>query len=231
MRTDEGIEVPVYHKGYMAELAALPEDCACNFFTRLIAKKERTMDTRVKDALVTLFGDEAKANEFILTVDETNRAIADGGLLTRETTTEQTETITTEQATETPPETATTPGEQVEPSPLDVVLNSMGEKVASLERTMTEALASVGESVIQAQRAMNDRLSAIETSVAEQQQAVDALKLTDAEKQRTWLADRPANSATQPVTYRPRTDRRSEQEGAKPSLADIAAGTLSKMPK
>ena len=231
MRTADGIEVPVYTRGYLEEISALPESCACNFFTRLIANvKERSMDTRTREALVTLFGDEAKADEFISKVDETNRAIADGGLLTRETTTEQTEATTTEQVTETPPETAMIPGEQEEPSPLDVALNSMGEKVASLERTMTDALASIGDSVIQAQRAINDRLSAVEGKLAEEQQAVDALKLTDEEKQRTWLADRPP-SAAQPVTYRPREDRRSNPEGTKPSFADIAAGTLARMPK
>jgi hypothetical protein len=231
VRTNEGIEVPVYKRGYMEEISALPEDCACNFFTRLIAKKEQSMEPRIKDALVTLFGDEAKANEFILTVDETNRAIADGGLLTRETTTEETETVTTEQATEPPPETATIPGEQVEAvaipelqaAPTTEDVDALKTELSALSAKMTEM-----SSRMDAMETANQQMMAANQATT---QAVEALKLTDEQKQQQWLTDRPANSATQPVTYRPRTDRRSGEEGTKQSLADVAAGTLAKMPK
>jgi len=228
MRTADGIEVPVYTRGYLEEISALPESCACNFFTRLIANvKERSMDTRTREALVTLFGDEAKADEFISKVDETNRAIADGGLLTRETTTEQTEATTTEQVTETPPETAIIPDKPIDmPATSDTVLTRLG----TLENLANEALSLHRERMDAFEAGLTGMKQAYENRLAELKQAVDALKLTDEEKQRTWLADRPP-SATQPVTYRPREDRRSNPEGTKPSFADIAAGTLARMPK
>jgi hypothetical protein len=258
MRTADGIEVPVYNSGYLEEISVLPENCACNFFTRLIAKKERSMEPRIKDALVALFGDEAKANEFISKVDETNRAIADGGLLTRETTTEETEATTTEEVTETPPEIATTPDKPLNmPATSESVLTRLctlevkANEVLAQHQQRIDALEAVAIPEQQAAPTTADldaiktlisdlgakvdalvgRMDAMETANGKTTQAVDALKLTDEEKQRTWLADRPANSATQPVTYRPREERRSDPAGTKQSLADVAAGTLAKMPK
>jgi len=224
------------------------------------------MDTRTREALVTLFGDEAKADEFISKVDETNRAIADGGLLTRETTTEQTEATTTEQVTETPPETAIIPGEQDASSnhgfglTLDTpIIKKLAE--VTFKSTQEAWAKEYGSMIDQFNAEMHKVVDAVntqETQLAELKQAretdvmtfttqattlgqlkdqlvamvasIDALKLTDEEKQRTWLADRPP-SAAQPVTYRPREDRRSNPEGTKPSFADIAAGTLARMPK
>ena len=75
------------------------------------------------------------------------------------------------------------------------------------------------------------KTSAMEAQLAELKQAVDALKLTDEQKQKIWLADRPPDKSIPMITYRPRTDRRSEQEGTKQSLADIATGTLATIPK
>jgi hypothetical protein len=228
LRTDDGIEVPVYTHGYLEEISVLPEDCACNFFTRLIANvKERAMDTRTREALITLFGDEAQADEFIKKVDETNRAITDGGLLTRETTTEQTETITTEQPTETLAETVTIPGELVELQGEDV-LSVARQAFRTMVDEWTEANRTQWQGRFEALETQNETLS---NALAELKQAVDALKLTDAQKQAIWQADRPADSARLPVTYRPRTDRRSGEEGSKPSFADIAAGTLATIPK
>jgi hypothetical protein len=111
----------------------------------------------------------------------------------------------------------------------------MRELVETAHKAAAEAWAKEYGSMIdqfnQQMAEVTKEVNAQETQLAELKQAVDALKLTDEEKRQQWLVDRPANSATQPVTYRPRTDRRSEQGSTVQSSDQIAAGTLARLPK
>jgi predicted transcriptional regulator len=216
LRTEEGIEIPIYKQGKLMEVSILPEQDACAFYTRITAElKERTMDERKRKALIDLFGDEALADGFIATVDETNRTIVEAGLLTRETTTEETETVTTEEVTETPPEATTTSEPVIETAPAinDEVIRRLDELAGKVDQSLAYAV----------------RIEALESGFATLQQVVEKLNLSDEEKRQIWLADRPAGESKPPVTYRPRTDRRSEQEGTKFNSADVAAATLSRM--
>lgn len=219
-------EIPVYTKGYLIRIAVLPTKDACNFFTRIIAEKEQAMDTRTREALVTLFGDEAKADAFIQKVEETNRTIAEEGLLTRsastdveQTTTEQIETLTTEKPT-TEPAPA---GEQTETPDAMTGLVMRMEELAGL---MTQSVTQLNTELA----AQATRMSAYESTMAELKQAVAEFKRTDEEKQAQWLADLPANRGYQPVTYRPRTERRTVQEGERINSEVTASATLAKLP-
>lgn len=77
-----GVTIPVYTAGVLQRIAVLPEASAAALFTQMGMGVNR-MRKDVEAALVTLFGDEAKAKDFIKGVDETNRSIDEGGLVTR----------------------------------------------------------------------------------------------------------------------------------------------------
>ena len=85
----------------------------------------------------------------------------------------------------------------------------------------------------------SETLEAIGRQVAENRQRADrdakthrerleALELDEDKKRRIWLADQPARQRLQVGLYRPR-DAHAPEDGEKPALADVAAGTLSSM--
>jgi hypothetical protein len=78
-----GLSIPVYAEGVLTEISVLPENAAASWFTSIGLEVTRSMDEAKKKALALLLGDEERAAAFIATVDSTNRAIAEQGLVTR----------------------------------------------------------------------------------------------------------------------------------------------------
>ena len=178
------------------------------------------MRADVKEALVTLFGDEDKAEAFIETVDTTNREIEERGLITRETdepTDETTEDQTEEPETE-EPETEE-PEDAGETDAQDIEID---------EETM-RAIAKMVPAPDPDLAPLTQRLDDLGARLAQQLDDVtrrlEALERAEDDKRRDWQADLPARRAIT-VTHRPRE----VQKDGEPSMADRAAATLADLP-
>lgn len=83
----EGVQVPVLRHGILREISTLQKGMAASLFTRPSVIKERGMKDATKKLVRQLYVDaghtEDEADAFIETVDETNRAIDERGLITR----------------------------------------------------------------------------------------------------------------------------------------------------
>jgi len=225
----EGVRVPVYTAGVNREISVLPEGDAASWYTAIGLEVTR-MQKNVRDALVKLFGDEAKADEFIAGVDETNRSIEDKGLITRQ-------------------EPEATPGTPDPDGAPEVAVEQHATSEAEKEAKAKAEAAAQSEAELTAKiikaagiEALGERLTKIEEAIA---------KLTgnDAERnaERTnidtrlaameiimtrWQHERQADMPARPslsATYRPR-----EQTPATPgafSTNDAAAATLAALNK
>jgi hypothetical protein len=227
LEVSEGINIPVYEDGELHEVSLLPEGDACSFFTRAnITGGIERMNKRTEAALRLLIGDDAIADSFVADVDGTNRAIQDAGLLTRGTPTVEgtvgeanTEAQTTEEPTAELANAETEP-EQDE-SPKFVTLAVLDQRLSDYETRMTEF-----------QNGLNASLATLSTAVNTLTESITPLLQTEEAKREQWLSDLPAKTKVQPVTYRPREERRPQEEVVTtPSYAQVAAQTLSNLPK
>ena len=80
-----GIKIPVYRSGINVEISTLPEKEAANLFTVIRQEVNRMMTANERQVFLKLFnGNEDEMNKWLSeNVDATNRAIQEGGLITR----------------------------------------------------------------------------------------------------------------------------------------------------
>lgn len=214
-----GVTIPVYTSGVNSEISVLPENRAASWFTNVT--EVTRMRKEIKDSLVTLFGDEERAKQFIDGVDATNRAIADAGLITRDdaSTSSATSSATEVVSAETAQAETTEPTPAAEPAPAfvldDAAIAAIAEKVKSLMPVFDPA------PLLAQLTTLGQQLATVTARAA-------ALEQSDDAKRKQWLADQPARAATT-VTYRPRQEK--ADDAKEPSLADRAAATLASMPK
>lgn len=218
-----GVTVPVYDAGILRKIAVLPEADAASWFTALEVK--RTMDDRIRQALVTLFGDEAKADEFISGVDDVNRAIAQRGLIAREGNSEA-----KPPATEPAPDAASSGAdaqpetEQAQPEPETREVELSDELVAAIAARVP-APATVDLTPLQAS------LDALTAQFAEVSVRLESLERSEDAKKQKWLADLPARAAAPQVkaTYRPSVAKKTTDD--KTDYAAVAEQSLARLPK
>ncbi len=133
MEIVKGVTIPVYETGVLRRIAVLPEAQAASWFTRIGLEVQR-MKADVEAALVTLFGDEAKAKEFIASIDATNRAIDDKGLVTRQVIDEaKVREIVAQAIAAIPAAVAPVIPERVDLDPLNAAVVAHGARLAALE--------------------------------------------------------------------------------------------------
>jgi len=207
-----GVTVPVYDAGILRKIAVLPEADAASWFTALEVK--RTMDDRIRQALVTLFGDEAKAEAFISEVDDVNRAIAQRGLIAREGNGEATPPAPDVQPDATQPD--------AEPETREVELSD--ELVAAIAARVP-APATVDLTPLQAS------LDALTAQFAEVSVRLESLERSEDAKKQKWLADLPARAAAPQVkaTYRPSVAKKVADD--KTDYAAVAEQSLARLPE
>jgi hypothetical protein len=212
-----GVTIPVYDAGILRKIAVLPEADAASWFTALEVK--RTMDDRIRQALVTLFGDEAKADEFISGVDDVNRAIAQRGLIAREGEGGQAAGETETPATDAQPET-----EQAQPEPETREVELSDELVAAIAARVP-APATVDLTPLQAS------LDALTAQFAEVSVRLESLERSEDAKKQKWLADLPARAAAPQVkaTYRPSVAKKTTDD--KTDYAAVAEQSLARLPE
>jgi len=207
-----GVTVPVYDAGILRKIAVLPEADAASWFTVLEVK--RTRDDRIRQALVTLFGDEAKAEAFISEVDDVNRAIAQRGLIAREGNGEATPPAPDVQPDATQPD--------AEPETREVELSD--ELVAAIAARVP-APATVDLTPLRAS------LDALTAQFAEMSVRLESLERSEDAKKQKWLADLPARAAAPQVkaTYRPSEAKKDADD--KPDYAAVAEQSLARLPE
>jgi len=207
-----GVTIPVYDAGILRKIAVLPEADAASWFTALEVK--RTMDDRIRQALVTLFGDEAKAEAFISEVDDVNRAIAQRGLIAREGNGEATPPAPDVQPDATQPD--------AEPETREVELSD--ELVAAIAARVP-APATVDLTPLQAS------LDALTAQFAEVSVRLESLERSEDAKKQKWLADLPARAAAPQVkaTYRPSVAKKTTDD--KTDYAAVAEQSLARLPE
>lgn len=224
LRLADGVTIPVYTAGVCREISVLPEERAASWFTS-IGVEVRRMRADVKEALVTLFGDEDKAEAFIETVDTTNREIEERGLITRETD-EPTDETTEDQTEE--PETEEPETEEPETEEPEDAGETDAQDIEIDEETM-RAIAKMVPAPDPDLAPLTQRLDDLGARLAQQLDDVtrrlEALERAEDDKRRDWQADLPARRAIT-VTHRPRE----VQKDGEPSMADRAAATLADLP-
>jgi hypothetical protein len=214
------VRVPVYRRGVNREISILPEDMAASWYTTVL--EVTRMESKVKEALGVLFGDPAKAEAFIATVDETNTDIAERGLVTRAAPATAAPETAAGDSAETAAATAEEPTDAPAPdekpnllATMQATLDSMAAMMTALAGRLTavEGLATQTEAVTQSAKDTAQRLATVETVVGQWQQ------------ERT--ADMPKKTGTT-ATYRPSV---ANAAGA-PSIvsaAEVAQATLAKL--
>lgn len=216
----DGVRVPVYTAGINREISVLPEADAASWFTGIGLEVNR-MNASIKKALVDLFGDEEKAQEFIAGVDETNRSIEEQGLITRQDESAATpdpdgapaaEPVEVEQhATTDAEKEAKASADAKAQSEADLLAKFMDkagiagleERLAKLEEAITK-LAGKDEERMQERTNIDTRLAAVEIVLGR------------------WQREREADMPARPTlaaTYRPRV----ENTSAGPFTTDAAA--------
>lgn len=224
----EGVTVPVYTTGTLREISVLPEDCAASWFTGINAEVTR-MQKKTLDALILLYGDEEAARAFAAEVDAKNRAIQDGGLITRAEDAASDEPPADEPEPQPDPEPTPEPDPEPEPQPREVVLDEEGaqaiaDRVAAGFDARFEELRAAIEGLPQP-----PDLTPLQTALADVTKRLEALERSEDEKRAQWQADLPARPRIE-VTYRPRQQPPPEpQEDPYPMKAK-AESTLAKLP-
>lgn len=232
----EGVTIPVYTAGVHREISVLPESEAASWFTAITARGVMRMRGKVKDALVTLFGDEAAASAFITQVDETNREIVDRGLITRDgqdgATTEDNNPESGEDSAP-----AGTPAMTTEER--EIVLDE-----ATMEEITARVVGTFEAHFVELRGAIEAARGAIEALPKPQpadfgpvltrckriEDRLETLERTEDEKRREWQADRPARQLLT-VTHRPREAAQPEaQADGKPDYERVANTTLANLP-
>ena len=228
-----GVEIPVYTRGILREESTLPEEAAAAWMTAVptLTEVTRMLQATQLEAFVKLFGGDETAAQTWLDENAATRAkkIRESGMITRDAE---------PPAAETPAEDATpAPAQAQTPLVLDedavgaiaraivesdgftALVNPLTERMTALEAKVSEL---TSQATTQATEAAEAR-----TRLEARLRAVEA---TDAEKQKTWLADLPpAQRNGVNVTFRPRAQAPAE-DPAPPNMSDIAAETLKRAP-
>lgn len=207
-----GVKIPVYDVGILREISTAPErECAALYTNRTTTMEvNRMLNQREKEALDKLFGDSAKADEWLATVEGAERSIKDSGQITR---TEEVAEAAEEQVIEIDDET------------IELIAQRTAESLPFAD--LTAAVSKLTETMDALQR----QVSANEIKHAERMTALanrlESVERSDDDKRSEWLEDLPERSAVK-VSYRPRVNAAG---GEKPSMADIASQTLSNLRK
>lgn len=228
----DGVEIPVYTRGILREESTLPETSAAAWMTAVptLTEVTRMLGAKQLEEFVKLFdGDEAAAQAWLDEHAATRaQKIHEAGMITRDA-----EPPAADPAPETPAPDA--------PAQAPLVLDE--EAVGAIARAIVES-----DGFTALVNPLTERMTALEAKVAElttqaTTQATEAteartrletrlraLEATDAEKQKTWLADLPPAQRTGVnVTYRPRAAQAPAEDPA-PTMSDIAAETLKRAP-
>ena len=213
-----GIKIPVYRSGINIEISTLPEKEAANLFTVIRQEVNRMMTANERQAFLKLFnGNEDEMNKWLSeNVDATNRAISEGGLITRSQQEQEVEIEVKEI-------------KQVEVD--DAVLSEVVRQV-----TESESFTGFGtqlNDIAEAIEALNGATDKLRTQLEGLQQDVTQ-RLTVLERSKTverqeWANDLPAKNIVRVGLKQPRF------APDDPTLAltstDKANSTLSKLPK
>jgi hypothetical protein len=200
-----GVKIPVYRTGIHKEISTLPEREAANLFTVIRhTEVNRMMSPNEKAALLKLFGgDEEKMRQWLeQNVDETNRAIAQAGLITR----------SQDEPAETPEQLPLTESPTLEVDEAVIaeivkrvnggeVFVSLGEALNAINKTtetLGEALANLLEQVEQHQQDVTTRLAKLERGKVQERQE--------------WAADLPAKPTVTRVALKSRFEQEPEEE-------------------
>lgn len=87
IRSDEGIEIPVFNNGICRFISLLPENTAASILTSISTEEVNRMNKIKKDALVLLVG-QAKADEIEKSLDANTRAASEPGVIMRQAQTQ-----------------------------------------------------------------------------------------------------------------------------------------------
>lgn len=242
------VNIPVYTRGVNSEISIVLEREAAAHFTRIgtQAKEARGMEKATYDRLVALVGKE-RADALAAQADETNRAIVDAGMVTREGTADDGQPTANAKggassvnAAATAPTQANVTASQAREIVLDdetvsalmdVLMQS--SPFATLAQQVAQAQTSIGEIVPQLNantEALQTANDAFATRSAALDQRVRALERLDEEKRREWQADLPAPQQVI-VTHRPRDVRAATavDENGQLNAQSVADATLANM--
>jgi hypothetical protein len=218
-----GVTIPVYDAGILRKIAVLPETDAASWFTALEVK--RTMDDRMREALVTLFGDEAKANEFILGVDDVNRAIEQRGLIARDGATAEVVEAVVDVVAE-PVTDAATVDAQPDTEP------EQAREIEVSDSLLDAILARVPQPATVDLSPLQLSLDALAAQMAEVSVRLEGLERSDEAKRQRWMSDLPARATAEKITatYRPSVAK-SPDAGKPVDMGSVAAASLSRLPQ
>lgn len=211
-----GIKIPVYRSGINIEISTLPEKEAANLFTVIRQEVSRMMTANERQAFLKLFnGDEDEMNKWLeQNVDATNRAINEGGMITR----------------------AQSDGDEPTGEPQQIEIGD--EVVSEVVRQVTESESFTGfgtqlNDIAQAIEALNGATDKLRTQLESLQQNVNG-RLSTLERSKTverqeWANDLPSKNIVRVGLKQPRF------APDDPVLAltstDKANETLNKLPK
>lgn len=239
------VDIPVYTSGINTGLAILAEDKAASLFTnahQTYIERSKSMDQKIKDDLRKLVGDE-QAEYAANDVDETNRAINDGGLIARSSDTDDVQEVVAQVEEVEEEEEVEQPTGNDQSGQAEFVLDETAVREIAQAVTETDQFAAS----LQAVNALQTRIDELSAQIAQlasanQRQAakfdtfaqrLEGLEVTDAQKRANWVADLPSQPS-QPtrIIARPRSQAPQVQEASNrmSKAADIAANTLSKLP-
>ena len=177
----------------------------------------------VFNALVELVGDEEKAKEFAALVDDTNRAIDDEDLITREGDADDvTEPVKGDVAE---PDADQVVEEIVmDDQALDVITSRFNDAIAAAVAPLMERLGVVEASVEEIGRSIETVGGNTDTALSEMRDRLDVLETDEQEKLNELKADLPRRQPRR-VTYRPRQVKPGAQ-----TMDGVAEATLSNLP-
>lgn len=214
-----GIKIPVYRSGINVEISTLPEKEAANLFTVIRQEVSRMMTANERKAFLKLFnGNEDEMNKWLSeNVDATNRAIQEGGMITRS---QQEGEEVTEQAAE------EVQGRQIEID--DAVISEVVRQV-----TESESFTGFGtqlNDIVGAIEALNGATDKLRTQLEGLQQDVTrrlaTLELVKSVERQEWTNDLPAKGTIRVGLKQPRFAPDAPQplnssEKAKQALANL----------
>lgn len=244
MSLAEGIDIPVYTKGINEEISIVLEREAAAHFTRIGTEEvTRSMEAGLYQRWVALYGEE-KAKELAATLDQTNRAILESGMVHRADApavaptaaeTPATPPAAAPAAPATPPAPPAAPVAPATPPAQEFEIPE--ELFGALVTAIVEnpAIQTIAQGVVALQQslgALSPRVEALESGVITARTALETrlatLEQSDEQKRAQWQADLPPVPATR-VTLRPREVRGTDEPTTAPAMETLAQGTLAKM--
>lgn len=216
-----GVKIPVYRTGIHKEISTLPEREAANLFTVIRhTEVNRMMSPNEKAALLQLFGgDEEKMQRWLeQNVDETNRAIAEAGMITR----------SQEEPAETPEQLplAETPPVEVDETLLAEIVRQTteSESFTGFGQQLNEIVEAI-EALNQATETLSKALETHQKDVTERLAKLERGKVAERTE---WVNDLPAKPNVTRVTMKSRFEQ--EPEAKLETSSDKANQTLAKLP-